>query len=420
MIHDAAPGHIEPTSQGSRHPGPATGLPQRSRLHQQMFSATRGPHPHGRAWGRCGPAPNRRGPGDPCPNCEPAFGANGTPRPFARAAPPSLPCDSGRVSGPAVRGGRVRRGFAGHHVVRVRRVRHGRALWRAAGPGHKDRVRRGQRRADRRRAGLHGALRPGRHPDRGPGHHPQLAGPGRTPSASSPGVPARRARPGRPRGGPVLGRVRAGRRRAARRPPGHHALGPGQHDGPDVPEGPGPAGALVHRRRRRADRRRWRRRDGPGPAPAAHPLRRGGGQPAGPVHGGAAVPLGRAGAVHRVPGPRPRRGRPGRRDAYLGARTARPGPAGAGAGPPGADEQAQLRPAVPGDHRYRAADLADPPAGAARPAATGIHPAAGGGVAHRCGFSSAAALRPHFRRFTGSAPAAYRSTFAEPPEPPSS
>jgi transcriptional regulator GlxA family with amidase domain len=35
-------------------------------------------------------------------------------------------------------------------------------------------------------------------------------------------------------------------------------------------------------------------------------------------------------------------------------------------------------------------------------------------VACRCGFSSAAALRPHFRRFTGSAPAAYRSTFGEP------
>ena len=35
-------------------------------------------------------------------------------------------------------------------------------------------------------------------------------------------------------------------------------------------------------------------------------------------------------------------------------------------------------------------------------------------VARRCGFSSAAALRPHFRRFTGSAPAAYRSTFGEP------
>ena len=35
-------------------------------------------------------------------------------------------------------------------------------------------------------------------------------------------------------------------------------------------------------------------------------------------------------------------------------------------------------------------------------------------VARRCGFSSAAAMRPHFRRFTGSAPAAYRSTFGEP------
>ncbi len=34
-------------------------------------------------------------------------------------------------------------------------------------------------------------------------------------------------------------------------------------------------------------------------------------------------------------------------------------------------------------------------------------------VARRCGFSSAAALRPHFRRFTGTAPAAYRSTFGE-------
>jgi len=34
-------------------------------------------------------------------------------------------------------------------------------------------------------------------------------------------------------------------------------------------------------------------------------------------------------------------------------------------------------------------------------------------VARRCGFSSAAALRPHFRRFAGTAPSAYRSTFGE-------
>jgi transcriptional regulator GlxA family with amidase domain len=40
-------------------------------------------------------------------------------------------------------------------------------------------------------------------------------------------------------------------------------------------------------------------------------------------------------------------------------------------------------------------------------------------VARRCGFSSAAALRPHFRRFTGSAPAAYRSTFGDPQPAPS-
>jgi transcriptional regulator GlxA family with amidase domain len=32
-------------------------------------------------------------------------------------------------------------------------------------------------------------------------------------------------------------------------------------------------------------------------------------------------------------------------------------------------------------------------------------------VARRCGFSSAAALRPHFRRLVGVAPAAYRETF---------
>jgi transcriptional regulator GlxA family with amidase domain len=35
-------------------------------------------------------------------------------------------------------------------------------------------------------------------------------------------------------------------------------------------------------------------------------------------------------------------------------------------------------------------------------------------VARRCGFSCAAALRPHFRRFTGATPAAYRSTFSGP------
>ncbi|HEY6315835.1 MAG TPA: helix-turn-helix domain-containing protein, partial [Streptosporangiaceae bacterium] len=34
-------------------------------------------------------------------------------------------------------------------------------------------------------------------------------------------------------------------------------------------------------------------------------------------------------------------------------------------------------------------------------------------VARRCGFSSAAALRPHFRRLAGTAPAAYRTTFGE-------
>jgi transcriptional regulator GlxA family with amidase domain len=33
-------------------------------------------------------------------------------------------------------------------------------------------------------------------------------------------------------------------------------------------------------------------------------------------------------------------------------------------------------------------------------------------IARRCGFSSAAALRPHFRRLVGVAPAAYRETFA--------
>jgi transcriptional regulator GlxA family with amidase domain len=32
-------------------------------------------------------------------------------------------------------------------------------------------------------------------------------------------------------------------------------------------------------------------------------------------------------------------------------------------------------------------------------------------VARQCGFSSAAALRPHFRRFVGTVPAAYRATF---------
>jgi len=35
-------------------------------------------------------------------------------------------------------------------------------------------------------------------------------------------------------------------------------------------------------------------------------------------------------------------------------------------------------------------------------------------VARRCGFSSAAALRQHFRRVTGTAPAAYRTTFSPP------
>jgi transcriptional regulator GlxA family with amidase domain len=32
-------------------------------------------------------------------------------------------------------------------------------------------------------------------------------------------------------------------------------------------------------------------------------------------------------------------------------------------------------------------------------------------VARECGFSSAAALRPHFRRLVGTVPAAYRATF---------
>jgi transcriptional regulator GlxA family with amidase domain len=36
-------------------------------------------------------------------------------------------------------------------------------------------------------------------------------------------------------------------------------------------------------------------------------------------------------------------------------------------------------------------------------------------VARQCGFSSAAALRPHFRRVVGVAPAAYRDTFGRKP-----
>jgi transcriptional regulator GlxA family with amidase domain len=36
-------------------------------------------------------------------------------------------------------------------------------------------------------------------------------------------------------------------------------------------------------------------------------------------------------------------------------------------------------------------------------------------VARRCGFSSAAALRQPFKRLTGTAPAAYRTTFGSPP-----
>lgn len=38
-------------------------------------------------------------------------------------------------------------------------------------------------------------------------------------------------------------------------------------------------------------------------------------------------------------------------------------------------------------------------------------------VARRCGFSSAAALRPHFRRVTGATPAAYRASFTPRAEP---
>ena len=35
-------------------------------------------------------------------------------------------------------------------------------------------------------------------------------------------------------------------------------------------------------------------------------------------------------------------------------------------------------------------------------------------VARRCGFSSAAALRQHFRRLAGTSPAAYRTAFGPP------
>ena len=63
----------------------------------------------------------------------------------------------------------------------------------------------------------------------------------------------------------------------------------------------------------------------------------------------------------------------------LDARPSRPALAGRAARPPGPDEPAELRPAVPRDHRGRPADLADSPARAARPATARIHPAAGRG-----------------------------------------
>ena len=81
------------------------------------------------------------------------------------------------------------------------------------------------------------------------------------------------------------------------------------------------------------------------------------GERAGPRDGRAAAPRRRPGPVHRRPGAR-LPGRPARRRPGVGRRAPRRGHQRRVAGPPGADEPAQLRPPVQGHHRHDAARLA--------------------------------------------------------------
>ena len=91
----------------------------------------------------------------------------------------------------------------------------------------------------------------------------------------------------------VLRRLRAGRRRAARRQARHHALAPRGQTGGEVPERAGRAVGALRPGRPGLHRRRQRRRHRPRPAPGPSGLRLGDRQPGGPADGRAAPSRGR-------------------------------------------------------------------------------------------------------------------------------
>ena len=142
-------------------------------------------------------------------------------------------------------------------------------------------------------------LRHARH--RGHGHRPGGRGRHRRTAGGPRRGGAGGARERRPRGVPVLRRLRPGRRRAARRPPRHHALAVRAGVPRPLP-GRGPrSGGALHRPRRRAHQRGHHGRHRPVPGHGRRRPRRGRRQHAGPAARGADAPQRRPGAVRRDP-----------------------------------------------------------------------------------------------------------------------
>ena len=218
-------------------------------------------------------------------------------------------------------------------------------------------------------------------------------------------------RPGRHDHQPLHRGVRAGRRGPAGRQAGHHALEVGRRAGRPLPGGARrPVGPLRGQRAGHHRGGHGRRRGHPA-APRPPGVGRGRGQRPRPRDGRAPAPRRRAGPVHR----RPRAGlpgRPARRRPRVGRRAPRRGHQRGHARPPCADEPAQLRPTVQGDHRARRRTPGCSASAWPRPRrCSRRRDAPVEEIARLVGFGTAAGLREQFARRRGVSPRAYRQTF---------
>ena len=232
------------------------------------------------------------------------------------------------------------------------------------------------------------------------------------PSRAARGRPGRRARARGAARLDLLGRVRAGRDRPARRPPRGDPLALRRPARPPLPARARDPGRALRRRAGHPHVGRDGGRDRPLPAPRARRPRRRRGQPGRAPDGRARPPRRRPGPVHRPPGARPPGRRPGRRGDGVGARPPARPHRRRRPGAPRAPVAAAVQPPLPRrDRREPGAWLLRRRLDAALPLLESSDEPVEH-VAARVGFPTPAAFRRHFTRAYGLAPSAWRRNFA--------